>query len=192
MRAGTSTSWSLRTPARIANGLREVTAEPQDAPPRIANGLREMMVEGDRAAPEVEEVPGGQNDSQAPAVAEQPAPQASQVHSGRSDDVKLRIRGKLEERCSDGTFDSMFMEAMRPAAEDPPETSRGPLPAEPPALDLPSPPPEDVSVVQRELQGMRGDNNGLREQINLMMQKMEKLRLENEALNDRLDGNLLV
>jgi hypothetical protein len=182
--------------ARIANGLREVTAvgdidvaEPQDAPARIGNGLHEIKVEGDRAAPEREEAPGGQDASQAPAVAEQPAPQASQVHSGRSDAVKLRVRGKLEERCSDGTFDSMFMEAMG-ATERPPETSCGPLPAEPPALDPPPPPPDDMSVVQRELQGMRGDNNALREQIDLMMQKMEKLRLENEALNDRLDGNL--
>merc|ERR1719442_244503 len=141
-------------------------------------------------ANEDKEVPVGQDASQAPAVVEQLAPQAAQVHSGRSDDVKLRVRGKLEERCSEGNLESMFMEAMS-AAERPPETSRGPLPAEPPALEPPSPPPHDMSLVQKELQGVRGDNNALREQLNLLMQKMEKLRLENEAMNDRLDGNLL-
>lgn len=203
--------------ARIANGLREVTAvgdievaEPQDAPANIENGLHETMVDSDRAAPEDEEAPGGQDaspaqrrrtacpaeqrrsDAELVAVAENLAPQAS-LFSGRSDAVKLRVRGKLEERCSDGTFDSIFMEAMG-ATERPPETSRGPLPAEPPAPDPLPPSPDDMSVVQRELQGMRGDNNALREQITLMMQKMEQLRLENDELNDRLDerdGKLL-
>ncbi|CAK0844368.1 unnamed protein product [Prorocentrum cordatum] len=115
-------------------------------------------------------------------------PPAVPVHHGQSDAVRLRARGMLEERCSDGTLDALFMEAMGTGGR-PQEACRVPLPAEPPKMELLSQalPCADPAGVQRELQAMKGDSHALYEQLSLLNQHTEKLKLDHTALHDRLD-----
>merc|ERR1712146_378038 len=94
------------------------------------------------------------------------------------DAAKLRARIMLEERCSDGTLDALFRESAPPRPGDDPAVVAM---TEPASKESPSSgsqtwmrgwsrewwsvQAEDMSVVQTELQVLRGDNKPLHEQL---------------------------